>query len=192
MPLKVRTWRRPFRCPFRRAFWYALKRPPSYNHPPCRKPVKSHIACRHIFRGAHLKGSARCPTLSSAASSTQLCLHLQRQHTIVDEIDAFWGNIPVTTTTKIFPEVLRYKWEAYCNTNGRRTAIQMGGVLTVFPFPKSVGAPKALRYKLEAYCNTNGRCIAILFWEVVVVGVSEILLNFFEDEKMKNKKDQIF
>ena len=31
------------------------------------------------------------------------------------------GNIPVTTTTKIFPEVLRYKWEAYCDTNGRRT-----------------------------------------------------------------------
>ena len=59
--------------------------------------------------------------------------------------------------------VLRYKWEAYCDTNGRRTAIQMGGVLTVFPFPQSVGAPKALRYKLEAYCNTNGRCIAILF-----------------------------
>ena len=47
----------------------------------------------------------------------------------------FLGNIPVTTTTKIFPKVLRYKWEAYCNTNGRRTAIQMGGVLTVFPFP---------------------------------------------------------
>ena len=43
------------------------------------------------------------------------------------------GNIPVTTTTKIFPKVSRYKWEAYCNTNGRRTAIQMGGVLTVFP-----------------------------------------------------------
>ena len=73
------------------------------------------------------------------------------------------GNIPVTTTTKIFPKVSRYKWEAYCNTNGRRTAIQMGGVLTVFPFPQSVGAPKVLRYKWEAYCNTNGRCIAILF-----------------------------
>ena len=67
------------------------------------------------------------------------------------------GNIPVTTTTKIFPKVLRYKWEACCNTNGRRTAIQMGRVLTVFPFPQSVGAPKALQYKLEAYCNTNGR-----------------------------------
>ena len=37
------------------------------------------------------------------------------------------GNIPVTTTTKIFPKVLQYKWEAYCNTNGGRTVIQMGG-----------------------------------------------------------------
>ena len=44
------------------------------------------------------------------------------------------GNIPVTTTTKIFKEALQYKWEPYCNTNGRRTAIQMEGVLTVFPF----------------------------------------------------------
>ena len=50
------------------------------------------------------------------------------------EILPFVGNIPVTTTTKIFPKVLRYKWEPYCNTNGRRTAIQMGGVLTLFPF----------------------------------------------------------
>ena len=31
------------------------------------------------------------------------------------------GNIPVTTTTKISSKVLRYKWEAYCDTNGRRT-----------------------------------------------------------------------
>ena len=66
--------------------------------------------------------------------------------------------------------VLRYKWEAYCNTDGRSTD-------NIF-FPQSVGVPKALQYTLEAYCNTNWRCIAILFWEVVVVGVSDILLNF--------------
>ena len=58
------------------------------------------------------------------------------------------GNIPVTTTNKIFPKVLRYKWEPYCNTNGRRTGIQMGGVLTVYPSPQSVEAPKVLQYKL--------------------------------------------
>ena len=71
------------------------------------------------------------------------------------------GNIPVTTTTKIFPKVMRcerggvlqYKWEAYCDTNGRSpdntslfserratksTAIQIGGVM---------------QYKLEVYCD---------------------------------------
>ena len=48
--------------------------------------------------------------------------------------------------------VSRYKWEAYCNTNGRSTE--------VFPFPESSVAPTAiqiggvLQYKLEAYCNT--------------------------------------
>ena len=57
----------------------------------------------------------------------------------------FLGNIPVITTTKIFTKVLRYKWETYCNTNGGRTAIQMGGILTVLPFPQSVGAPKVLQ-----------------------------------------------
>ena len=71
----------------------------------------------------------------------------------------FWfpkvGSIPVTTTTKIFPKVLRYKWEAYRNTNGRRIAIQMGRVLTAFPFPQSVRALEVLRYKWEAYCNTK-------------------------------------
>ena len=54
----------------------------------------------------------------------------------------------------------------------------MGGVLTVFPFPQSVGAPEVLQYKWEAYCDINWRCIAILFWEEVVVGVSDILLSF--------------
>ena len=67
----------------------------------------------------------------------------------------------MTTTTKIFPKIQRYKreaycinkWEAYCETNRRstdsfslsserrgtgRTAMQIGGVL---------------QYKLEVYCN---------------------------------------
>ena len=51
-------------------------------------------------------------------------------------------------------DVLQYKWEAYCDTNGRST--------DTFPFRQSVGAPKVLQYKLEAYCDTNRRCIAIL------------------------------
>ena len=74
-----------------------------------------------------------------------------------------------------WPQPPRFS-QKYCDTNGRRIAIQMGGVLTVFPFPQRVGAPEVLRYKWEAYCNTNRRCIAILFCQVVVVGVSDILL----------------
>ena len=34
----------------------------------------------------------------------------------------------------------RYKWEAYCGTNRRRTAVQIGGVL---------------QYKLEVYCGVS-------------------------------------
>ena len=66
-------------------------------------------------------------------------------------------NCPVAPTPSTFSKVLRYKWEAYCNTNGRSTdsvslsserrgtgstAIQIGGVL---------------QYKLEVYCNTFSR-----------------------------------
>ena len=51
--------------------------------------------------------------------------------------------------------VLRYKWEAYCDTNGRSTDSIS---LTLEP-----RGTKALRYKWEAYCDTNGRRIAILF-----------------------------
>ena len=87
------------------------------------------------------------------------------------------GNIPVTTTTKIFQKVLRYKWEEYCDANGRRTAI-VGEVLKYFPILKAQWHRKhcntnwrciatqiggALQYKLEVYCNTNWRCIAVPF-----------------------------
>ena len=69
---------------------------------------------------------------------------------------------PRRRRSKFFPKALRYKWEAYCNTNGgaycdtnggrtdsvslsserrgtKTTAIQIGGVL---------------QYKLEVYCDT--------------------------------------
>ena len=32
----------------------------------------------------------------------------------------------------------RYKWEAYCVTNGRRSAVEIGGVLRRFPFSKAL------------------------------------------------------
>ena len=61
------------------------------------------------------------------------------------------------------PKSLRYKREAYCDTNGRRTAIQRGEVLTVSPFSQSqprgtksiaVQIGGVLQYKLEVYCDT--------------------------------------
>ena len=76
-------------------------------------------------------------------------------------------NVPVTPTPSIFPKVLPYKWEAYCSTNGRRTA--------EFPFLRSLEARKVWRYKWGAYCRTNWRCTAVLFRQVVGVGVSETL-----------------
>ena len=54
----------------------------------------------------------------------------------------------------------QYKCEAYCGTNGRRTAVQIGGVLRRFPFSKALkparhsitnGGGGVLRYKLEVY-----------------------------------------
>ena len=52
--------------------------------------------------------------------------------------------------------------QKYCRTNGRRIAIQMGGVLP---------------YKWEAYCHINWRCIAALSPRPVGVGVSDTLLE---------------
>ena len=48
--------------------------------------------------------------------------------------------------------VLQYVWEAYFDTNGRRTAIQMGGALKCFPFLRAQWHRK--------HCNTNWRRIA--------------------------------
>ena len=53
--------------------------------------------------------------------------------------------------------VLPYKWEAYCSTNGRRTA--------GFPFLRSLIPGK----------YGDWRCTAVLFRQVVGVGVSETL-----------------
>ena len=46
-------------------------------------------------------------------------------------------NVPVTPTPSTFSKVLPYRWEAYCRTNGRCTAVQMGGVLLGFLFLKA-------------------------------------------------------
>ena len=70
-------------------------------------------------------------------------------------------DVPVTPTPSISPKVLPYKWGAYCRTNGRRTAVQMGGVLRVSLSSKLRSQESAaiqmggvLPYKLEVYCRT--------------------------------------
>ena len=71
------------------------------------------------------------------------------------------GNIPVTTTTKIFPKILRYKWEAYCDTNGRRTAINGRSTDSISLSSERRGTESTavqiggvLQYKWEVYCDT--------------------------------------
>ena len=56
---------------------------------------------------------------------------------------------------------LAYKWEANCRTNGRRTAVQMGGVLLGFPFFEArsqegtaIQMWGVLPYTWEACCST--------------------------------------
>ena len=58
----------------------------------------------------------------------------------LDATVVFWRfikNCPVTPTPSTFSKILPYKWKANCCTNGRRTAVQMGGVLSGFPFFKA-------------------------------------------------------
>ena len=89
--------------------------------------------------------------------------HVKELQSTANICKPMMGNMPVTTTTKIFPKVLRYKWEAYRNTNGRRTAIQMGGVLTasISLSSEHMGTESTaiqmggvLQYKLEVYFDT--------------------------------------
>ena len=79
----------------------------------------------------------------------------------------------------------RYKWEAYCGTNGRRTAVQIGGVLRRFPFFKAwkparhsvTNGGGALRYKLEVYRQyLDGRNRAIVIAESLAIVIAAIRL----------------
>ena len=63
-------------------------------------------------------------------------------------------------------------WEAYCGTNGRRTAVQVGGVLRRFPFSKALK-------NSEGDVTNGGRTAVqiggvppVLFRQVVQVGGS--------------------
>ena len=58
------------------------------------------------------------------------------------------------------------------NTHGRHTAIQMGGVLTVFPFPQRMRCTERTTIQSGGVLQYNcWRCSAALFGEVVVVSV---------------------
>ena len=74
-----------------------------------------------------------------------------------------FGRHPGDHNHQDFPKSTAIQMRGVRNTHGRRAAIQVGGVLTVVPFPQSIGAPKVLQYKLEVHCNTNWRRIAKLF-----------------------------
>ena len=68
---------------------------------------------------------------------------------------------PEPPTTGISQKYCRYKWEAYCGTNRRRVAVQIGSGLRRFPFLKAwkperhsvTNGGGVLRYKLEVYCR---------------------------------------
>ena len=70
--------------------------------------------------------------------------------------------------------------QSTAGTNGRRIAVQIGGVLqykwevycSVFPFVQGLEARKAQRYKWGAYCGTNWSCTAVLVRQAVGVGGS--------------------
>ena len=67
--------------------------------------------------------------------------------------------------------------QKYCRTNGRRSPVQIGGVLQ-YKWEVYCGAclsprirsQKAQRYKWVAYCSTTWRCTAVLFRQAVRVG----------------------
>ena len=66
----------------------------------------------------------------------------------------------------------RYKWEAYCGTNGRRTAVQIRDVLRRFPFFK---AEKPARHSVTNRGRTAVQIegvLPVLFRQVVRVGGS--------------------
>ena len=86
--------------------------------------------------------------------------------------DKTFRNFPVTPTPSTFSEVLPYKWEAYCSTNGRCTV--------GFPFLEGLEARKVQRYNGRGggYCRTNWRCTAVLSSRPVGVGVSETFLRY--------------
>ena len=71
------------------------------------------------------------------------------------------------------PPILSRK---HCATDGRRTDIQMGGVVKLVPFPGS-SAGGHRKSSNETYCNANWKSIAIPLWRKSGNWVSDSLLK---------------
>ena len=73
-----------------------------------------------------------------------------------------YGSMPVNQVTNAFPKYC-------CDANGRRTVMQMMGLVSIalFLMPK----------RQRKCCNTCSRGTVLPFAVVVVVGVSDILLS---------------
>ena len=68
-----------------------------------------------------------------------------------DISETFWNPHPLAFSQKY----RRYKWEAYCSTNRRRIAVQLGGVLRCFPFFRTI------------FSTPNPQVCCFYFWNLV-------------------------
>ena len=105
-----------------------------------------------------LRGSLRLPTA-----------HQNFEAKFGEHFGEIFGNFVSNFDPSTFSKVLPYKWEAYCRTNGRRTALQMGAVLLGFPFSPRLRSHEGpaiqmgavLPYKLEVYCHMSSRRVGV-------------------------------
>ena len=84
-----------------------------------------------------------------------------------------------------------YKWEAYCSTNRRRIAVQMGGVLRGLPFFKACkpgkysntnggGGVYCCMHKLGMYCSTfSTSCTGWVFLNVAQNPKGRVILKCY-------------
>ena len=92
-------------------------------------PEKSHFSYKNIFCRELI--SRKLHRLWFGELQTKNCLG---NIFLENLISVAWNNVFGVNFAIISGwSALPYKWEAYCRTNGRRTAVQMGGILLGFP-----------------------------------------------------------
>ena len=140
----------------------------------CQILLTSHFACCTKFPKQDPRGP--CETSNCLASKlTPRCL--------VAIFDSQLPSPKLISGTFRRPQPPRFS-QKYCRTDGRCTAVQMGGVLqykwevycwvSLSSRRRSQGGPAI---QMGAYCRTNWRCTALLSSRPVGVGVSETLLK---------------